>query len=412
MAGIRITLKETGQQSIARLWVDGVTSKIIKGYWVNSKGEKITLHPYDEPDFLYFYFESIEELINKKIILKVYDYTHKNAIVLYETKYTINAKWNTIKIPIRGDLFKYTEDKKENFNKNILRLYPCLYLDGEILFRLNKDDYLKIHVVEFVRRIMKAQTNSWNKSIQFQNIWFEGDANSEPWRKLILGRLSIKWVIQHMNHHNEYNDLKERLWKSPNAIKELKKMIKRMTIESDVNLRLPEKEGETVVFGVTSEKIKEYEVPQPKLNKEVRKEKMPLFERFYYQSKSYVFNKFLDPLNDLTGALGSFLFRVIALGEIMKEGNRYKITIKKIGIYVKDSFDFISEGEGLGIWSISKNSVMRSPYVFDEYYKIDNKSYQDYREEYKKGMDFNVYSDIEYTNVKPYFFHANKNELE
>ena len=82
MAGIRITLKETGQQSIARLWVDGVTSKIIKGYWVNSKGEKITLHPYDEPNFLYFYFESVDELINKQIILKIYDYTHKNAIVL------------------------------------------------------------------------------------------------------------------------------------------------------------------------------------------------------------------------------------------------------------------------------------------------------------------------------------------
>ena len=43
MAGIRIILKETGQHSIARLWVDGVTSKIIKGYWVNSKGEKITI---------------------------------------------------------------------------------------------------------------------------------------------------------------------------------------------------------------------------------------------------------------------------------------------------------------------------------------------------------------------------------
>ncbi|WP_264847050.1 hypothetical protein, partial [Capnocytophaga catalasegens] len=131
MAGIRITLLETGQESVARLSVAGVTSKIIKGYWVNSKGEKITLHPYDEPNFLYFYFESVDELINKQIILKVYDYTHKKAVVLYETKYTINAKWNTIRIPIKGDLFKYTENKKENLNENILRLYSCLYLDGE-----------------------------------------------------------------------------------------------------------------------------------------------------------------------------------------------------------------------------------------------------------------------------------------
>ena len=418
MAGIRITLKETGQQSIARLWVDGVTSKIIKGYWVNSKGEKITLHPYDEPNFLYFYFESVDELINKQIILKIYDYTHKNAIVLYETKYTINAKWNTIKIPIRGNLFKYTENKKENLNKNILRLYPCLYLDGETIFRLNKDDYLKIHVVEYVTKVMLSQEYPWKNAVALQKEWFQGEASESPWENPVLGKIKMDWVLSFDRAKKVYDDLIDKSWKNNKGIDELKRMIKRMSTDSNVkNFKLPDK-GKTVTFGVSDATLVSYEnVEQPKIKHQKKTEKMPLFERFYYQNKSYkVFIN--EPFDELTGTLGSFLFHVIALGEIMKEGDRYKITIKKIGIYVKDSFDFLKADneENLGSWNFYRNLIDYDLFYPDEeYYRIFNKSYRDYRDDYKnfsnKGKDFNLYSDIKYID-KDFTFYATFEEIE
>lgn len=418
MAGIRITLKETGQQSIARLWVAGVTSKIIKGYWVNSKGEKITLHPYDEPNSLYFYFESVDELINKQIILKVYDYTHKNAIVLYETKYTINAKWNTIKIPIRGDLFKYTENKKENLNKNILRLYSCLYLDGETLFRLNKDDYLKIHVVEYVTKVMLSQEYPWKHAVALQKEWFQGEASENPWENPVLGKIEMDWVLSFDRVKDVYDNLNKDLWKSNNAIKELKRMIQRMSTDSNIkNFKLPDK-GKTVTFGVSDATFVSYEnVKQPKIKDKEKTEKMPLFERFYYQSKSYEIS-IREPFDGLTGALGSFSFRVIAFGEITKNEQNYKIKISKIGIYIKDSFDFLKadKKENLGSWNIYRNSITYDlMYPSEEYYRIFNQTYRDYRDDYKKfsnkGKDFNLYSDIKYID-KNFTFYANFEEIE
>ncbi len=114
--------------------------------------------------------------------------------------------------------------------------------------------------------------------------------------------------------------------------------------------------------------------------------------------------------------LASCQFRVIASGTITKKestlfGNiqYYKVKIDAIGVYVKDSFDFITKDEYLGDWSPKNNSVKINPYLPAFIgYTIENKSYREY---YNKGMDYNLYSNIKKVKVD-YEFTATTIELE
>ncbi|GIZ14368.1 DUF6402 family protein [Capnocytophaga catalasegens] len=428
MAGIRITLKETGQQSIARLWVAGVTSKIIKGYWVNSKGEKITLHPYDEPDFLYFYFESIEESIGKKVVYELFDSDLgiANDDSLYKGEYIISETNNTIIIPLTPELFQKGKDNITEFltmerKDNILKIYIKFKVedDRSYEFPTNDSDYLKIHVIEFVPKVMRKL--SWTYGEELQNIWFRGYPNKKPWKEVILGVIKMDWVLSFPRVKKVYDNLVNNLWKEEKAINILKKMIKRMTQDNNIGLKLPKENWQTVSFGVTSDRLIEYEnVEQPKDNYKQHTEKMPLFERFYYTSTNYKITDLFklnlsEPLDDLTATLGSFNFRVIALGIITKTTEGFLIKINKIGVYIEDSFDFITKDEGLGDWNITKNKVQPIyPLVEPPFgsYRITNESYQKYRKDYGKGMDFNVYSDIKYIDkTKDNIFYATEKEL-
>lgn len=426
MAGIRIILKETGQQSIARLWVDGVTSKIIKGYWVNSKGEKITLHPYDEPNFLYFYFESIEESIGKKVVYELFDSDLgiANDDSLYKGEYIISETNNTIVIPLTPELFQKGKDNTTEFltrktKDNILKIYIKLKVedDRSYEFPTNDSDYLKIHVIEFVPKVMRKL--SWTYGEELQNIWFRGYPNKKPWEEVILGVIKMDWVLSFPRAKEIYNDLVNNLWKEEKAINILKKMIKRMAQDNNIGLKLPKENWQKVSFGVTSNRLIEYEnVEQPKDNKKQHTEKMPLFERFYYSYKPYTLSR-LPPetLNDLVATLAAFNFHIIALGTITRIPEGFRIKINKIGVYVKDSFDFITEDEILGDWNITENKVMGAysriqlP-TLPNYYRITNKSYREYRKDYGKGMDFNLYSDIKYIDkTKDNIFYATEKEL-
>ena len=95
------------------------------------------------------------------------------------------------------------------------------------------------------------------------------------------------------------------------------------------------------------------------------------------------------------------------------KSSHYLVEVNKIGVYVKDSFDFISQDEYLGDWSPKKNAVRINPYGPDlaGEYEINNASYRAWRVDYGKGMDFNLYSDIKFSNVK-HVFNAEIKELD
>ena len=419
MATATIKLLSTEQIITAEL---EIMNNIRNGIWINSKNEKITLFPYNENN-LYFCFENDEKIIGKEVTIKICDsYTIYNRnLFLWSKKYKINNTRNRIKIEDLSSLFRYGFDyKKEKEKVGILNLYVSIEFEKEeFIFPKEKENYLTIHFIQFIPRIMEAQSPKWIVASKFQNFWFREEANSEPWKRPILNELSLDWVLNfgRQEIQETYENLIHNLWKTPNAIKELKKMIKRMTEDPFIKLEIPLKEEQTIPFGVRSSEIKTYDsVPQPKLNGALKKETMPLFERFYYTSVSYRITDlkkfdFSEPLDDLFGTLASFSFHVLAIGSITKKEKNYSIKITEIGIYIKDSFDFITDNEPLGHWSFYYNSIYRiNPLSLAYYFVITNKSYRDYRKDYKKGSDFTIYSDIKYIPVN-YTFISSYEEI-
>lgn len=392
---------------------------IISGYWVDKNNQKIKLHPYGD-DQLRFYFEVNKAAIGKKITFTVYelDSGPLNDDNVYEKEYTIGHEKNSIKIPLTADLFT-------KGGESIIQLYAEIKLENSTYELPQETDHLKIHAVEFVPKIEGAL--NWTKAKMLQEIWFNGNENDKPWLvdpKVDL--LSMDWVLSYSRMKTEYDKITTTKWKSENAVKLLKKRIKEMVRNPDVGLKLPKKDNETVNFGVSRNDIRTFnDIEQPKLGGKKAREIMPLFERFYYQSVSYNISKnpfSMEPLDDLFGTLASCQFRVIAFGTITRKSwksplgmslNSYLVKITKIGVYVKDSFDFITEDEYLGDWSPKKNAVSVNPYgvTKDTYYTIENKSYREWRKDYKKGMDFNLYTDVKYLNVY-HEFYASPNEIE
>jgi len=100
-------------------------------------------------------------------------------------------------------------------------------------------------------------------------------------------------------------------------------------------------------------------------------------------------------VDELTGALGAFQFVIVPQGTATKTPNGVAVTITKVGVYVRDSFDFNGD-QSLGYW---KAPDRVSLFELSGYTLVENTSYRSYRDETGIGGDFWVYSDIKWKTL-------------
>ncbi|MGB4074355.1 DUF6402 family protein [Pseudomonas sp.] len=123
--------------------------------------------------------------------------------------------------------------------------------------------------------------------------------------------------------------------------------------------------------------------------------------------------KATDGLDDVYGALGSFAIKIAATKfRTMANDHGYPaIEIEEIGLYVRDTYDFLNvDGDQLlGYWS--KQGVTRpgpidyfaEPEYIDKgdvrHVKVTNGSFNAYRKKLRKGGDFLVFSTVKHYPV-------------
>jgi len=101
------------------------------------------------------------------------------------------------------------------------------------------------------------------------------------------------------------------------AIKSLKVQLKKMI--KDKKLILPEFELTPSPFGVTSDKIKEFDIKQDGVTKRIY---APLFNKYQYQLYAYetsIIDLLRNGIDDLTATLGSFSIMLFPMGLIYLE---------------------------------------------------------------------------------------------
>ena len=107
--------------------------------------------------------------------------------------------------------------------------------------------------------------------------------------------------------------------------------------------------------------------------------------------------------DDMSAALGNFLFRVVVAGSVTgpppaaKGASapatvpRYKVTVTEVGIYIADSYDFNGD-QPLGFWNEKKNTMsMINPFAGTA---ASNADFRAWRTANKMGGDFRVLSDV------------------
>ncbi|WP_114191659.1 DUF6402 family protein [Edaphovirga cremea] len=133
----------------------------------------------------------------------------------------------------------------------------------------------------------------------------------------------------------------------------------------------------------------------------------------YFPIGSMLWEKAADELDDVYGALGSFIIKIAFLNMIITKDKIgfFKMEISEIGLYVRDTYEFMNDGDDqpLGYWGwdnvfkpgiiselFEKNKISQDG---KDYYRVTSGSFIQYREKCKgEGRnttgDFFVYSTV------------------
>ncbi|MGE4802439.1 DUF6402 family protein [Yersinia hibernica] len=148
----------------------------------------------------------------------------------------------------------------------------------------------------------------------------------------------------------------------------------------------------------------------------------------YVSIGSTLWEKATDKLDDIYGALGSFIVKVAFMNMIIATDKNgfFRLEIRELGLYVRDTYEFMNDGDDqpLGYWgwggvikpSIVSEFLERESIKDDgeNYYRVTNNSFVKYREKYKSSDrtgDFFVYSEVKKIPVD-IIIHLNSVDIE
>jgi hypothetical protein len=235
--------------------------------------------------------------------------------------------------------------------------------------------------ITWIPKIMRSK--QWPIGAILMQEWLRAPSNIRPstieltpnnFGPPLLNVIKMDWVLGYSRAKAVYDGmLREKIWVNTAGKKQIVSMLKASGIVASA-LANPEK---AVSFGNldSSDVIKA--------------------ENAYIQSRSCSNGIVQD---DLAAALANFNFRVGVKGFATAKAGNINVTINEIGIYVKDSYDFINDGsfqwgclchdQPLGSWAEGVGSV-------------SNDTFNNWRTANNKGGDFLIYSDIKTSKINP-----------
>lgn len=215
--------------------------------------------------------------------------------------------------------------------------------------------------------IMRA--NKWANGAALMDSWFARKVAIKPKYGLPdTTTITMKWVLGFNRARTIYDTLmKERIWQNEAARREIGRMLAAKKLVTP-------KASFVRTFG-------NLDLPAPQ------------------QDAVYINQRAMTEMSsdsdDLNAALARFAFNVVVAGEVRSaETAGYQVTVREVGVYVKDSYDF--EGDQfLGYWDADDNAMsMLNPFSGT---RIDNAAFRAWRVANSMGGDFQVYTDVKRT---------------
>ena len=235
-----------------------------------------------------------------------------------------------------------------------------------------------------IPRIMTS--HGWVKGAALMNRWF-GSARATAPRYALADTSTIRmdWILRFPRAKQVYDALvADAIWANPAAQKEIAKMLKRQTLPAP---------GATRAFGnlldATQNQHRDY------VNFRAFTDG-GAYGSYYNGYYGYYYGYSSDIMDDLTAALGRFVFHVVVAGEVTasaasRSAPTYTVTIREVGVYVRDTYDF-NGSQPLGFWDDSDNSVSMLNFLSGTY--VSNESFRDWRTANHRGGDFEIFTDL------------------
>ncbi|MBD2815968.1 hypothetical protein ID850_14610 [Xenorhabdus sp. Flor] len=125
-----------------------------------------------------------------------------------------------------------------------------------------------------------------------------------------------------------------------------------------------------------------------------------------------------DTIDDYFGAIGKATLKLAVRGHVDKIKKKDVFITEKLGVYLKDSYDFVNPDEFLGVWSRDEvlNKVKTVIYMgfykdnmwrelatgeYSKYVPVYNENFREWQNKHNKGGDFIVFSDVLWISPLP-----------
>ena len=242
-------------------------------------------------------------------------------------------------------------------------------------------------------RIMRSK--SWLRAAALMERWQHNPANTDATRGIPdIHTISMSWVLSFERAARVFDQMvSDRIWMNEAGRNRIANVLV-------TNGLLPSVQGGSRKFGELPENI----CPPPHFM-------IALHDKFHIQTRTFQQSALGAPMDELTAALANFSFHVIAVGEVRhmgrdQTGSRYQVSIRRVGIYVRDTYDFDDRGsffaQPLGFWACSPEYAGKDP-LRGRY--VTNATLNEWRDKHGKGRggDFLVFSDIHWRDVNDVF---------
>ena len=414
MAGIRITLKETGQQSIARLWVDNrggarlnvpeslrflrlcYRHKINREIEKNSGGELekgFYFFNYKTKDIITIFYEASGTLQNFSFE-KNEKYSNYYNKQIYQIKIGKLGFINCLSVDDRDVLFKFlTEEKFEYMLQNKVTINKKEYTYNSIYNSLEriKADLIKEKkyntLNENERLLLDLPLIMWSKKWEYGSIFM------------------FNWFMEGGDIIMD-NDLYTFLdnWKK---LKEIENTFKTIFIKNNkwkrISKPIEDDKFQTYAFRLyplndLRKYISEVENDETKKNFIDIKLSNRLTNNHLNFSKYSIKIGWLDDINNrYIASFGTFSIEYLLEGVYNKE--KREIFVSIILEEINDSFDFKDDGwlsQPLGVWNKSifkyydKVGIFKNIDPSDDRLNISNSTFNSFRSKTKMGKDFHI----------------------
>ena len=213
-------------------------------YWINPKLEKSSLMDI-RFNKIWFCIIFKKEALGKtfKAKIKSLDSVLDDSIS-DEGSYIIDKEKMYLSFDLNGKAFQKGGDA-------IQKLYMLINLDNKKhKYPLSEEDYLKVHVIHYVPKVMRAQSPSWEIAAKCQERWFMNESSVAPnYANPATDIVRMDWVFSFDRIRSVYRDISNGVWKNNKGIEKLKERLREMYKEGD--LALPKVFGQKIEFGNT-----------------------------------------------------------------------------------------------------------------------------------------------------------------